>query len=140
MPRTIKSSETGGDVQVASFDFLLAVFEQPDIVVLAASVVEDSAGVESEEALAASVIGSDVLVHHDELENGAVAGAGGEGEGLVPGDGLLLVALDDLGLEFGGLSGAVVGLDLNVVFHTAEPVLALVQDCVSDGDFDLGHI
>lgn len=128
-------------MEVAGLDFLLGVvFEDTDIVVLAASVVEDSACVELEEAFSADIVGGHVFVHDDELEDGSVSGSGGEGEGFVPCDGFFFISFDDFGLELGELSGSVVGFDLDVVFHFAEPVLALLEDGVSDGDFDLGHI
>ena len=127
-------------MEAAGFDFLCAVLKKPDIVVLTASAVEDMTCVQSEEALAASVVDSEVLVHNDEFNDGAATRTGSEGEGFVPGDRLFLSALDNFGLEFSGLSSAIVGFNFNVVFHFSKPVLALLEDSVSDGDFDLGHI
>ena len=127
-------------METAGFDFLCAVLEKSDIVVLTASAVEDLTCVQSEEALAADIVAGDVFVHNDELNDGATTGTGSEGEGFVPGDRLLFSALDNFGLELSSLSSAIVGFNFNVVFHFSKPVLTLLEDGVSDGDFDLGHI
>ena len=131
------SHKSGTDVERSSF--LLAVLTiQPDVVVLSGSIVEDSAGIQTEQSFPASVVVRDVLVHYDEFDRGSCSRPGGSDEGLVPGDGLFLLStVKGLGFDFCGDSVSGVDFTLDIVLHFAEPVAAFLENGVSDGDFDL---
>ena len=94
----LRSNEAGRNVETTSY-FLGLFSQQSDVVLLRTVCVEDSTVIEPEEAKAANIVTSHVLVQDLELYLGSSSGSEGSSEGVVPGDGLVFLSMNNLGLE-----------------------------------------
>lgn len=96
-------SAPSGDEEVAGVN-VKSFLSQFDIVVLVPTRVEYSACVKFEETLSAQIVKYHIFVHNEKLNDGVVAGTGGDGNGLVPFDGFEFLSGNGFGLKLGGLS------------------------------------
>jgi hypothetical protein len=120
-------------------DLLVFLPVQADVVLVGPS-REDAARVEVEEANAADVVSGGVLVEQGELEEDLRGGPEGDGDGFVPDDLGVLLALGDLGLVLGSAARRAQYAHAHVVLHLARDVIVLLEHAVGDGQLHSRHI